>query len=182
MGQYMLRCPRVAFVCKKSCPGSTGQKLAKHSRCVMQKKRGSSLGCWYSVVDDEWTAICSAVREKILCLCAGAGPLKVLQVRTRILKLTFCFSEKQCSGQSNFGMLEAWKQASNLSRTFFKYLGMVPLSQFLRHTQEVYPKHLYYKHIKQTNKTLTRRIFSIYKSEYKGSICKTQDQEFSSPS
>lgn len=78
------------------------------------------------VDDDEWTAICSVVGEKILCLCAGAGPLKVFQVRTRILKLFFCFSEKQCSGQSNSGKLEAWKQASNLSGTFRKYLGMVP--------------------------------------------------------
>lgn len=90
-----------------------------------------------AVDDDEWTAICSAAGEKILCLCAGAGPLKVLQVRTRILKLIFCFSEKQSSGQSNYGRLEPWKQASNLSGTFFKYLGMVPqaftLSQFLGH-------------------------------------------------
>lgn len=60
--------------------------------------------------DERLTQICSATGEKSLCRFAGAGPLKVSQVRKSILKSIVHFMGKQHNERSNssvFGGLGA---------------------------------------------------------------------------
>lgn len=118
-GQYMLQFPRVAFVCKKTLPWVSGLRTGKVFQMYNAKKVKlfGILVLQRAADDEQRTQICSASGEESSCRFAGSGPLKVLQVRKRILKSILCFTGKQCNEQSNsdvFGGLGAsWQEHSS---------------------------------------------------------------------